>query len=116
MKAHLTKTAKLARALALRDAGLTVVRRMGLWEAVGVGRRATSGAGEMKLLAWAAFTFPTVPYSNKCRRQTMRRGISCPHELSEYAGALPGEGAPCSAVAYRALRRGDRISSFLRAA
>ena|SRR6266567_3351632 len=51
MKARMTESAKLGRALILRDAGLTIVRRMGLWEAVGVGRRATSGAGEMKLLS-----------------------------------------------------------------
>src|SRR6266568_9324681 len=51
MKARMTESAKLGRALILRDAGLTIVRRMGLWEAVGVRRRATSGAGEMKLLS-----------------------------------------------------------------
>jgi hypothetical protein len=51
MKARMTKSAKLARALVLRDAALTVVRRMGVWEAVGIASRATSGAGDMKLLS-----------------------------------------------------------------
>jgi 2-polyprenyl-6-methoxyphenol hydroxylase-like FAD-dependent oxidoreductase len=51
MKARMTKSAKLGRALVLRDAALTLVRRMGLWEAVGAARRATSGAGDMKFLS-----------------------------------------------------------------
>ena len=39
MKACIIKSAKLTRALVLRDTALTVVRRMGAWEAVGVAPR-----------------------------------------------------------------------------
>ena len=46
----MTKGAKLARALALRDAALKVLGRVGSWEAVGVNRK-TSDAGDVKVLA-----------------------------------------------------------------
>jgi hypothetical protein len=51
MKARMTKGAKLARAIALRDSALTVVRRMGAWAAIGVTPRVRPGAGEMKFLS-----------------------------------------------------------------
>jgi hypothetical protein len=50
MQARMTKGAKLARALALRDAALKVLGRVGSWEAVGVNRK-TSDAGDVKVLA-----------------------------------------------------------------
>jgi hypothetical protein len=46
----MTKGAKLTRALALRDAALKVLGRVGSWEAVGVNRK-TSDAGDVKVLA-----------------------------------------------------------------
>ena len=46
MKARMTKSAKLARALLLRDGALTVLRRMGVWEKIAV-----RGAGDMKFLS-----------------------------------------------------------------
>jgi hypothetical protein len=49
MQARMTKGAKLARALALRDAALKVLGRVGSWEAVGVNRK-TSDAGDVKVL------------------------------------------------------------------
>ncbi len=50
MNARLIKTTKLARALVLRDAALTVVTRIGVWEAVKAAR-GTSGADTMKILS-----------------------------------------------------------------
>jgi hypothetical protein len=46
MKARMTKGAKLAHALLLRDGALTVLRRMGVWETIAV-----RGAGDMKVLS-----------------------------------------------------------------
>ena len=51
MTDRMTKSAKLARALALREAALTVVGRTGVWESVGVAPGAARGSGDMKLLS-----------------------------------------------------------------
>ena len=50
MKTRPAKSTKIVRALALRDAALTVLRRSGAWATVG-SARAASGAGQMKLLS-----------------------------------------------------------------
>jgi hypothetical protein len=51
MTDRMTKSAKLARALALREAALTVAGRTGVWESVGVAPGAARGSGDMKLLS-----------------------------------------------------------------
>jgi hypothetical protein len=47
----MSKSAKLTRALALRDAALLVVKRRGEWEKVKVAKRAGPGSGDMKFLS-----------------------------------------------------------------
>jgi hypothetical protein len=50
MDARLTKRTKLARALVLRDAALTVLKHIGIWETVTLARGA-SGARDIKVLS-----------------------------------------------------------------
>ena len=47
----MSKSAKLARALALRDAAMTVVRRIGVWETIEFARQAASSPRDMKILS-----------------------------------------------------------------
>jgi len=51
MTERMTNSARLARALVLREAALAVVERTGVWESVGVTSGAARGSGGMKLLS-----------------------------------------------------------------